>query len=80
LREFDLSVAYACAAGTSKPIGTGFNDPEHVAEAVAMFDAMLGGEGRFRKRLTSATIHTPNTGARSWRNRASSPGKYLMPG
>ncbi|MBE9552659.1 MAG: trimethylamine methyltransferase family protein, partial [Proteobacteria bacterium] len=49
LREFDLNVAYACAAGTTKPIGTGFNDPSHVADAVAMFDAILGGEGRFAK-------------------------------
>jgi trimethylamine--corrinoid protein Co-methyltransferase len=49
LYEFDLSVAYACAAGTSKPIGTGFNDWRHVADGMALFDTFLGGEGRFRK-------------------------------
>jgi len=50
LREFDMSMAYACAAGTQKHIVTGFNLPEHVADAVTMFDAILGGEGRFRQR------------------------------
>ena len=50
LYAFDMNVAYACVAGTSKPIGTGFNEPEHVADGVAMFDAVLGGEGRFRAR------------------------------
>jgi trimethylamine--corrinoid protein Co-methyltransferase len=50
LYAFDMNVAYACVAGTTKPIGTGFNAPEHVADGVAMFDAVLGGEGRFRAR------------------------------
>jgi trimethylamine--corrinoid protein Co-methyltransferase len=50
LRQFDLSIAYACAAGTTKPLGVGFNDPSHVAEAVEMFDLILGGEGKFRAR------------------------------
>lgn len=50
LFEFDINVAYACIAGTSKPIGTGFNDPAHIAKAVAMFDAVLGEDGGFAKR------------------------------
>ncbi|MDH5306867.1 MAG: trimethylamine methyltransferase family protein [Myxococcales bacterium] len=50
LFEFDMSVAYACAAGTRKHIHSGFNHWEHVADGIAMFDAMLGGEGRFRER------------------------------
>jgi 2-methylcitrate dehydratase PrpD len=50
LREFDLSIAYACAAGTTKPLGVGFNQPSHAADAVEMFDLILGGEGRFRAR------------------------------
>ncbi len=50
LFAFDMSAAYACMAGTRKPIATGFNKAEHVADAIAMFDAVLGGEGRFRAR------------------------------
>jgi trimethylamine--corrinoid protein Co-methyltransferase len=50
LYDFDINVAYASAAGTTKPIGTGFNDPAHVADGVALFDAILGGEGRFQAR------------------------------
>ncbi len=50
LYEFDMSVAYACAAATRKHIYSGFNKWEHVKDGVAMFDAILGGEGRFRER------------------------------
>jgi trimethylamine--corrinoid protein Co-methyltransferase len=50
LFEFDMSVAFTCAAGTQKHIYSGFNLPEHVQHGVAMFDAILGGEGRFRER------------------------------
>jgi trimethylamine---corrinoid protein Co-methyltransferase len=50
LYEFDMSVAYACAAGTRKHIHSGFNLAAHVEDGIAMFDAMLGGEGRFRER------------------------------
>jgi trimethylamine--corrinoid protein Co-methyltransferase len=50
LFEFDMSVAFACAAGTQKHIFSGFNLPEHVKSGVEMFDAILGGEGRFRER------------------------------
>jgi trimethylamine--corrinoid protein Co-methyltransferase len=50
LFEFDMSVAYACAAGTRKHIYSGFNDWKHVKDGIAMFDAILGGEGRFRER------------------------------
>ena len=48
--ELDLNTAYACAVGTAKPIGTSFTLGPCVDEAVAMFDALLGGEGRFRRR------------------------------
>ena len=37
-------------AGTEKHIGTNFYLAEHVAPAIAMFDRVLGGEGRFRER------------------------------
>ncbi len=57
LRVFDLAIAYACAAGTEKPIGIGFNHPDHINECVEMFDAILGAEGRF-KRQPFATCNT----------------------
>ena len=50
LFEFDMSVAYACVAGTLKHVFSGFNLPGHVKEGIAMFDAILGGDGRFRQR------------------------------
>ena len=50
LREFDLSIAYTCVAGTTKPIGTGFNHTDYLEETVRMFDYILGGEGQFRQR------------------------------
>ena len=49
-RLLDLNVAYACLAGTTKPISVSFTRPRHVEEAVALFDAVLGGDGRFRQR------------------------------
>lgn len=50
VRELDLNTAYASMISTTKPIGTSFFVPEHVFEAVEMFDMVLGGEGEFRKR------------------------------
>ena len=49
-RLVDLNTAYAILAGTTKPVGTSFFQPQHVHECVAMFDMALGGEGEFRKR------------------------------
>ncbi len=49
-RELDLNTAYTAMVGTTKPIGTSFFRPEHVYEAVDMFDMVLGGQGEFRKR------------------------------
>ena len=48
--ELDMNTIYACAAGTTKHIGTNFYLADHVKPAVAMLDLMLGGEGRFRAR------------------------------
>ncbi len=48
--ELDMSIAYTCAAATQKHIYTGFCKPEHVKDAVSMFDAILGREGGFRER------------------------------
>jgi trimethylamine--corrinoid protein Co-methyltransferase len=50
LFKFDMSVAYTCAAATRKHIYSGFNDWKHVKDGIAMFEAILGGEGRFRER------------------------------
>lgn len=49
-RLVDVNTAYATMAGTSKPQGTSFFEPEHVHEVAAMYDMLLGGEGEFRKR------------------------------
>ena len=49
-RILDLNTAYACISGTNKPMSTSFARPEHVDEAVAMFDIVLGGEGKFSRR------------------------------
>ena len=48
--EMDVNTAYACAAGTLKPIGISFNAAANLAPVVALFDRLLGGEGRFRHR------------------------------
>ncbi len=50
LFELDINTAYACVAGTSKHIGLSLTSGRHVEAVVAMFDAILGGEGRFRER------------------------------
>ncbi len=49
-RELDLNTAFAVLAGTAKPQGTSFFKPEHVAQAVEMYDIVLGEEGAFRAR------------------------------
>ena len=48
--DLDVNTAYAIAAGTHKHVGTSFAVGEHVGPVIAMFDMMLGGEGRFRQR------------------------------
>ena len=61
-RSLDLMTVYGVMSGTSKPTGTSFFRPEHVHEAVAMFDMALGGEGEFRKRpfmTANATFVVP---------------------
>lgn len=46
----DANTVYACAAATTKHIGTSFVFGSHVKPIVQMFDAMLGEEGGFKKR------------------------------
>lgn len=48
--DLDLNTAYALVTGTMKPVGTSFTLGEHVDPIVDMFDAALGGEGKFKER------------------------------
>lgn len=48
--EHDINVAYASAAATTKPFGISTATASHVAKIISLFDAILGGEGRFQKR------------------------------
>ncbi len=48
--ELDVNTAYALLAGTRKPVGTSFMVGDNVDPVVDMFDLVLGGEGRFRRR------------------------------
>lgn len=57
-RELDLNTAYACMMGTSKPIATSFFQPDHVHEAVRMFDVARGGPGKFREKPFCAMLCT----------------------
>jgi trimethylamine--corrinoid protein Co-methyltransferase len=45
--ELDINTAYALAAGTTKPWGITIGAPDNVTAVVALFDLVLGGEGRF---------------------------------
>jgi trimethylamine--corrinoid protein Co-methyltransferase len=46
----ELNTAYACAAGTAKPIGTSFSSAETMRAAVEMFHMIAGGEAAWRER------------------------------
>ena len=46
----DVSIAYALAAGTRKTSGMSISGAGNIATVIALFDAILGGEGRFIKR------------------------------
>ncbi len=48
--ELDLNTAFASAAATSKPVGVSFTGASSVDPVVDLFDAVLGGEGRFVRR------------------------------
>lgn len=48
--EMDLNTLYACAAGTSKHIGTSFSEPAHVAPCLEMLHLLAGGEEAWRAR------------------------------
>ncbi len=47
VRDLDINTAFALMKGTQKPVGTSFAIGEHVDEAVALFDQVVGGDGNF---------------------------------
>lgn len=48
--EHAMNVAYACLSGTMKSFSCAIVAPEHIEQAVALFDMVLGGEGRFKEK------------------------------
>lgn len=48
--EMDLNTIYACCAGTTKHIGTSFNEPDHVPPGIEMLHRLAGGEEAWRAR------------------------------
>lgn len=48
--EHDLNIPYAMMAGTEKPLCFAFRSSKSIKPAIEMFDMVLGGEGRFKKK------------------------------
>ncbi len=48
-RDLDINTAYALASGTTKPWGITIGSVENVDAVIALFDMVLGGEGRFKR-------------------------------
>ncbi|MEP2641738.1 trimethylamine methyltransferase family protein [Roseobacter sp.] len=48
--EMDLNSIYACAAGTTKHIGTSFSQPQSVRHGLEMLHMIAGGENAWRAR------------------------------
>ena len=48
--ERDVSIAYALAAGTLKTSGISISSAENLTAVIALYDIILGGEGRFVER------------------------------
>ena len=46
----DLNTIYACCAGTTKHIGTSFDDPSHVGPGIELLHRLAGGEDAWRAR------------------------------
>ncbi len=45
----DINTAYALITGTSKPLGITLGSAKSVETVIAMFDTVLGGEGKFKQ-------------------------------
>jgi trimethylamine--corrinoid protein Co-methyltransferase len=52
----DLNTAYAMMSATDKHFVTSFFEPEHLIEAVQMFDVSLGREGSYKQRPFSMLV------------------------
>jgi trimethylamine--corrinoid protein Co-methyltransferase len=50
VEQLDINTAYSLVSGTTKPLGVTIGSAENVKKIVAMFDMVLGGEGRFAER------------------------------
>ena len=48
--EHDLNIPYAMMAATEKPLCFAFRSASSIKPALGMFDMVLGGEGRFKKK------------------------------
>ena len=49
-RELDINTLYACAAGTTKHVGTSFFEAANVPDCLALAYEIAGGEAAFRER------------------------------
>ncbi len=49
VHDLDVNTAYALISGTTKPWGTTIGSVENVDAVIALFDMVLGGEGRFKR-------------------------------
>jgi len=82
-RELDLNTVYACAAGTTKHLGSSITLADHVYEIEAMLDALLGAEGAFKKRpflsVHATTIVSPLTFASDSSDVATAAARIGMP-
>jgi trimethylamine--corrinoid protein Co-methyltransferase len=56
---YNVNKAYACLTGTTKNFGIDITDAQYVEPVVAMFDMVLGGEGKFRERPFALVVGTP---------------------
>ena len=48
--SLDLNTAYACLAGTAKPVSVSISDPANVPAVAELCHTLAGGEGAFRER------------------------------
>ena len=82
-RELDLNTVYACAAGTTKHLGSSITLADHVGEIEKLLDLVLGSEGAFRKRpflsVHATTIVSPLTFAPESSDVATAAARIGMP-
>lgn len=57
--DLDINTAYALIRGTTKHVGTSFTVAETIPPVMAMFDRVMGGEGKFKARPFCKTHISP---------------------